>query len=164
MIAFVPVTIVFGTLLPALSEAASSGDSAWFKRRFLQISLCAVIGGGSILAVMALNSNALIDLWLGGNMEPSSDLITVMGVYYELMLVQGACSTLLLALGKMKIQVITSMLSSVSSIVLAVILIPDFGALGAASASLVAFLILFVPQLLLSLSLLRSKSMHSVAS
>lgn len=161
MIAFVPVTIVFGTLLPALSEAASSGDSAWFKRRFLQISLCAVVGGGSVLAVMALNSHALMDLWLGGNMKPSGGLIAVMGVYYMLMLVQGACSTLLLALGKMKIQIITSVLSSVSSISLAVMLIPGYGAIGAALSSLAAFFVLlFIPQLLLSLRLLKKKSIH----
>jgi O-antigen/teichoic acid export membrane protein len=161
VIAFVPATILFGTLLPALSEAVTKGDFAWVRNRFIRTTGLTIIIGIPALILMALAADTLLPLWVGDSIEVSRVLNLTMAAYYVLMLVQTACSTAQLALKMIKIQIVLCLSTITASIFFCWILIPFYGAVGAALGLLLASAFcLVIPQLYITIRALKNMHRH----
>lgn len=124
-------------LWPAYADAASRGDKAWISsayRKSLLLIAYAAAGG----LVLGLFGRPIVQFWVGKDVMPSASLCAWMGAY----LFTSACSHVhymtLLGLGHSWRPAWLTLTEALLGTVLAVLLLPQVGATGAAAALVVA--------------------------
>lgn len=138
------------TLRPVLFDAFSSGDGKKVGRVLFAwlASLAAIFAGGLLL--LWLLSDQIVRLILAEAFWEASPLLVWIGVAYSVQGVQQAFASLIYAQRRTDLLVIMRVVTALSAAALYFLLIPPFGALGAAWGTLGANLVSLVVTALLA--------------
>jgi len=132
---------------PAYAEAFSRGDRRWVRRRF-RTNLKITMASTCALAVpFVIFGRPIIEKWAGSIAVPSSGLLLWMGIWSLIYNAMSCQSCLLASAGRVKIQMIYSIVASVVNLVLSIVLVQRLGLVGVIMGTVGAFLIcIVVPQ------------------
>jgi len=132
---------------PAYAEAFARGDQSWVYRSFrrnLAITLASTL---ALAAPLVLFGRWIIGKWAGNAAVPTGSLLLWMGVWSLIYSAMNAQSCLLASAGRVKVQMIYSMLAAGVNLVLSIIWVQKFGLTGVIMGTVAAFLIcVVVPQ------------------
>jgi len=133
--------VVHSTLRPVLYEAVSRGDLAK-ERRTLRVWL-AIVAGISLTGVVGFTVLApvLVRLFLGPAFGAAAELIPWLALAYALQNVQQTFEVIMYAHRRTRALAALQAVAAVVALALYVVLIPKFGALGAAWGTLGTFLV-----------------------
>ncbi len=134
---------------PAYAEAFSRGDRAWVRRSF-RINFKLSVASTLLLALpLVLFGKWIIEKWAGSVAVPSSALLLWMGIWSIIYSSMTAQSCLLASSGKVKRQMIYSMLAGGVNLGLSIVLVQKIGLTGVIMGTVCAFVVcVIVPQTL----------------
>lgn len=134
---------------PAYAEAFSRGDRAWVRRSFRMNFTVTVVSTLLLALPLVVFGKWIIEKWAGSVAVPSSALLLWMGIWSIIYSSMTAQSCLLASSGKVKRQMIYSILAAGVNLVLSVILVQKVGLAGVIMGTVGAFLVcVVVPQTL----------------
>ncbi len=134
---------------PAYAEALSRGDRPWVRRSFRLNFRITLVSTAALALPLALFGRWLIDKWAGKVAVPSQSLLLWMGIWSVIYAAMSAQSCLLASSGRLKAQMIYSMLAAVVNLLLSITLVQRIGPTGVIMGTVGAFLICVVlPQTL----------------
>jgi O-antigen/teichoic acid export membrane protein len=122
-------------LFPTLVEEYHS-DRSQFKNRFKKALVIYSLIGGSIALVLWVFSHGIITLMYGDKFFPSADILDVLSSAILLFFISFLLSNVLIASGREKINTWNLVGATVLNIILNLVWIPQYGAIGAAWATL----------------------------
>ncbi len=132
----VVANIVSNTLRPVLFDAASTADRSKERRTLLTwVGISGAIFAGGLVAVYLL-SELLAGLLLGEAFRGGSDLFIWIGAAYAVRGIEDAFSNTILAHRRTERLLVVQIAGASSALVLYFLLIPSYGAKGAAIATL----------------------------
>lgn len=139
---------LFPSLWPAYAEADARKDYRWIRGTFY------VALGGSLLTmavsltIFVLFGRGFIGWWAGTAAVPTQKLIVAMAVWTGISAVTGVQSCLLSAVGRTRVQGISSVVAAILNIALSIYLVQRIGSLGVVLGTILSYvLIVIVPQL-----------------
>jgi O-antigen/teichoic acid export membrane protein len=132
---------------PAYTEAFSKGDLGWVRSRY-HTNLRITIASTLMLALpLVLFGRWIIDKWAGSAAVPPRDLLVWMGIWSVIYGAMNSQSCLLASSGRIRIQMIYSVLASAVNLILSIVLVQKLGLVGVIMGTLGAFLTcVVVPQ------------------
>jgi O-antigen/teichoic acid export membrane protein len=134
---------------PAYAEALSRGDRTWVRRSFRLNFRITVVSTAALALPLVLFGRGFIDKWAGKAAVPSSALLVWMGIWSVIYAAMSTQSCLLASSGRLKAQMIYSILAATVNLLLSIILVQSIGLTGVIMATVGAFLIcVVVPQTL----------------
>jgi O-antigen/teichoic acid export membrane protein len=134
---------------PAYAEAFSRGDRAWVRRSFRMNFKFTVVSTLLLALPLVVFGKWIIEKWAGSVAIPSSALLWWMGIWSIIYSSMTAQSCLLASSGKVKRQMIYSILAAGVNLVLSVLLVQKVGLAGVIMGTVGAFLVcVVVPQTL----------------
>ena len=127
-----------GVLVPMVAESGAAGDREAVRRQLLvatrvalQVTLLAAGG-------LALFATDVVDVWLGAEAPPvTDDLVVVLMIVQLLILVPLPAGRVLLGLGRLRAVTWLAVAEGIGNLALSVVLVIEFGAIGAAIATLI---------------------------
>jgi O-antigen/teichoic acid export membrane protein len=138
---FVFANFWFYSQWPVLAEAIHRGETAWVRSSFL-VTLGAAASLSALLAVgLALGFGPITKLWIGAAMHPDPLLLWGMAAFSVLMVVCGACSTLMYALEARRQQFFIMAGTTALAISLKILLLQMFMPAGAVLATVAVYLL-----------------------
>lgn len=149
------LSFVLTPLWPAYREAVTRGDTKWVQvtlHRSIQLGL-----GMNVPIAIALVcfGRPIVELWSGGGVTPSLDLLIGMGIFVILNGFVGPSAMLLNGLNVVLFQVICSLAMALVNISLSIVLVNAIGVAGAIYGTVIALLLciviptaLYIPRLL----------------
>jgi O-antigen/teichoic acid export membrane protein len=147
-------TMLFQTLAspsfwPAYAEALSRGDRTWVRRSFRLNFRITVVSTAALALPLVLFGRWLIDKWAGNAAVPSHALLIWMGIWGVIYAAMSTQSCLLASAGRLKAQMIYSILAAAVNLLLSITLVQSIGLTGVIMGTVGAFLIcVVVPQTL----------------
>jgi len=143
-IPYILANFLFVAQWPAFSAAAARGDHDWIRQTFWRTLLTvAVLAAGLSLALLFIHK-PILQLWVGDTIQPSALLVAGMAAYAILLVIVGACSTLLVSLDVRRPQIWINISMLVVNLPLSIYLIPRIGASGAIIGTAVSYLLCMV--------------------
>jgi len=134
---------------PAYAEALSRGDRTWVRRSFRLNFRITVVSTATLALPLVLFGRWFIDKWAGKAAVPSSALLVWMGIWSVIYAAMSTQSCLLASSGRLKAQMIYSILAAAVNLLLSIIFVQSIGLTGVIMATVGAFLIcVVVPQTL----------------
>jgi O-antigen/teichoic acid export membrane protein len=138
---FVLANFWFYSQWPVHAEALHRGESAWVRSSFLgtvgiSTALSAVLAVG-----LAMSFGPITRLWIGSPVQADPLLLWAMAAFSVLMVVCGACSTLMYALEARRQQFMVMMGTIALAIPLKLMLLHVFMPAGAVLATVIVFLL-----------------------
>jgi len=143
-IPFLLANLVFAVQWPALAAADARGEHDWVRVTFARTLLVSVCTGAIIATGLMVFNAPILSLWIGDAITPSFTLVAGMTAYAVLMVIVGACSTLLISLDVRGPQIWVSLAMMALNLPLSIYLIGEIGAAGAIIGTAVAFFICMV--------------------
>lgn len=115
--------LMFGIILTpfwsAFTEAYSKNEIRWIKKSLKRLLIWLFFSGSMILMLFFL-SPAVIHLWLGGTITPSSQLIFLMAFYTLISMWNNIFAFFLNGIGRVKLQLITAIIAGIINIPLSI--------------------------------------------
>ncbi len=142
---FIP-SLMFASLWAAYAEAHARGDGQWIRRTYahaLRFNVAIIL---ALLAILAVCGRWLIGIWAGQAAVPSETLLLAMSVWTIILGITGLQSCLLGGIGRTRIQSYAAIATGVINLILAVVLVQAIGAIGAVTATILAYTCTIVPQ------------------
>lgn len=134
---------------PAFAEAFSRGDRAWVRRSFRMNFKLSVVSTLLLSLPLVFFGKWIIAKWAGSVAVPSSALLWWMGIWSVIYSSMMSQSCLLASSGKVKGQMIYSILAGGVNLVLSIALVQKIGLTGVIIGTVAAFLVcVVVPQTL----------------
>lgn len=132
---------------PAYAEAFARGDRAWVRRRF-RLNFRITIGSTLVLALpLTIFGRWIIQKWAGSAAVPPSGLLLWMGIWSLIFSAMNSQSCLLASSGRVKIQMIYSVVAAAVNLILSIVLVQRLGLVGVIMGTVGAYLIcIVVPQ------------------
>jgi O-antigen/teichoic acid export membrane protein len=132
---------------PAYAEAFARGDRAWVRHRF-RINLNVTIASTLVLALpLVLFGRWIIGKWAGSAAVPPAGLLLWMGIWSLIYSAMNSQSCVLASSGRVKIQMIYSVVAAGVNLILSIILVQRIGLTGVIMGTVGAYLIcVVVPQ------------------
>jgi O-antigen/teichoic acid export membrane protein len=140
---FLPTTAILAVVMPlwpAYRDAFARGDTAWVRRTMTK-SVRRTVGFmvPFSLAILA-SAQTIVPLWIGAAIAPSTGLLAGAGVWAVFATTSTTLSVFLVALGRIRFLVISTVLTAIAHVVLSVTLGTAFGAAGVAWGTAIATL------------------------
>lgn len=133
------VVLPLAALWPAYAEALERRDAGWVRQTYRRSILIAgglgTLGG---IAVM-VGGRIAIDLWVGGEVEPSTSVLIAFGLWLPIYCIGNSMSVLLNAAALLRFQIYTAMVMLPTNLVLSVLFTRWWGVGGAVFGSILAF-------------------------
>jgi O-antigen/teichoic acid export membrane protein len=129
---------------PAYTEAFARGDTAWVRRHFrtnLALSIATTITLGAPLVVFG---QWVIAKWAGTEAVPAVSLLFWMGVWSVISAAMNSHAMLLASCGRLKVQMIYSLVAAVVNVVLSIALVQKIGLNGVILGTILAYLVCIV--------------------
>jgi len=136
-------TIVINPYWAAFTEAFALNDYTWMKNTIFQLRKIA-IGIILLIVLMIALSNSIFHIWIGKLIHIPMKVSLIMAFYFCTLIWCGLHSMVLNGLGKVKLQLYISILSSIVNIPLALFLGNRFGIIGVIGSSIILNLISMV--------------------
>ena len=137
---YAPAQAFIGPLVPAVSALAEV-DVSSLRRAFLRTTRVGAAVGGLMVASFLPALAVLLPLIYGRDFAPAGDLLVIIGVGSAVMLVGAPHQAFLMARLQGRLLLWINVVSLVVSLTLALVLIPELGALGAAIACCATFIV-----------------------
>lgn len=132
---------------PAYAEALARGDLGWVRSRFRANFKITVVSTFMLALPLVLCGRWFIEKWAGSAAVPSAGLLISMGFWSVIYSAMNSQSCLLASSGRVKIQMIYSLLASIVNLIVSVVLVEKIGLVGVILGTIVAFLTcVVVPQ------------------
>jgi O-antigen/teichoic acid export membrane protein len=132
---------------PAYAEAFSRGDRAWVRRSFRLNFRITVASTAALALPLVLFGRWLIDKWAGKAAVPSGALVIWMGIWSVIYSATCSQSCILGSSGKLRGQMIYSILAAAVNIIVSIVLVQRMGATGAILGTIIAYAVcVLVPQ------------------
>ena len=145
---------------PAYAEALARGDLVWVRSRFRANFKITVVSTFMLALPLVLFGRWFIEKWAGSAAVPTASLLICMGVWSVIYSAMISQSCLLASSGRVKIQMIYSVLASAVNLIVSVVLVQRIGLVGVIIGTIVAFLTcVVVPQ-----SVEVKRSIHTIFS
>lgn len=131
-------------LWPAFGEAIANADYNWARQtlnRALFLSLGIGLGTGLLLLILA---KPLITIWVGANLIPTTPLLIGFGLWLPLMGYMGTMSTFLNSGPLLGRQVIFFGAASITSLILKILLVQQWQAVGVIFATILGYSVFYV--------------------
>lgn len=140
-------TLAGSAYWPAYAEAFSRRDYTWVKRSF-RTNFKITLGSTLVLAVpLVLFGRWIIGKWAGAAAVPPNHLLLWMGIWSLIYSGMTSQSCLLASCGRIRIQMIYSVFTSILNIVLSIILVQRLGLVGVIMGTVGAYAICaIIPQ------------------
>lgn len=137
-------SLLVPSLWPAFSEAYAGNDIAWVRvayRRVMRATLLIVTAAALLLGFAG---RWIIGVWAGNEAVPGSLLLWGMCLWVVLLSITVNQATLLAATQRIRLQVVYSSLTAILNLVLSVVLVKHYGAMGVLSATIISYLVFVV--------------------
>jgi O-antigen/teichoic acid export membrane protein len=132
---------------PAYAEAFAKGDLVWVRSRFRANFRFSVISTFVLTLPLVFFGRWFIDKWAGSAAVPPASLLVWMGIWSLIYSAMNSQSCLLASSGRIKIQMIYSVLASAVNLVVSILLVQRIGLVGVIMGTIAAFLTcVLVPQ------------------
>ncbi|MEI6140230.1 MAG: oligosaccharide flippase family protein [Mariniphaga sp.] len=127
------VTMIFSIIISpmwsASTDAFAKGDLHWIKRSMNSMMKLSVLSSVGVL-VLILSANLVYRLWVGPDVIIPFSLTIWMGLYTIVVLWSSCFSTFLFGIGKLRVQLINTVIASVLFIPMAIWLSKSLGVKG----------------------------------
>ncbi len=134
-------TLIVPTLWPAFGEALARGDTSWISRTLrLNLILSPLIAAAFAVPLVVLGRQ-IIRVWAGSEAVPSFTLLVLLGLWSVIYAFMTAIGTFLNGVGRLKGQMVYSLITAVASVGMAIWLVPIYGAIGAIIGMIVSVLV-----------------------
>jgi len=127
-----------GVLVPMVAESGAAGQHETVRRQLLvatrvALQITLLTAGG-----LALFATDVVDVWLGGDAPPvTDDLVVLLMIVQIMILVPLPAGRVLLGLGRLRAVTALAVIEGVGNLALSVVLVSEYGAVGAAVATLI---------------------------
>lgn len=125
-------------LWPAYGEALARGDTAWARRTLLR----SLAFGGLITVppsvILVVIGESVLQVWVGGNVTPSRDLLLGCATWAILTTAGGAFAAFMNGANRMRFQVLTAIAMAAAAVAGKILLPPIFGVAAVIWSSVVA--------------------------
>ena len=139
-------TLVFPSIWPAYTEAATKNDGDWIRGIFKKNVKANLLIATSIVAVLIIFGQLLIRYWAGPVAVPPFALLVWMGVWNILLAHVAAAGCLLQATGHITGLTIYGSITAVLNVILSIWLVHPFGISGVIAATVIAYTVcMFIP-------------------
>jgi O-antigen/teichoic acid export membrane protein len=131
---------------PAYGEASTRGDLEWIRRTFARTIRLSLLLAIPFAIILITSGRALIRLWAGPEVVPSTELLVGMSIWSVLLVLGSVVAALLNGLHVVKFQAVTALLMATANIALSIYLVGKIGVLGAIVGTISAYTIFsFLP-------------------
>ena len=142
-------TVIFSTLLlPQLSVMVAEGQDARIKMFLERLLPYWLLATSVLFSLVLLGAREGLPLVFGPSFSGAAPVLALLMVAASMLALFSACGTLVAAYGAMWVLTTITFLFAVTNVVLDLILIPRFGIVGSALATVVAYGLCVVPLLL----------------
>jgi|SRR5579864_14910 len=132
---------------PAYAEAFARGDLGWVRSRFRANFRITVLSTFVLTLPLVFFGGWFIEKWAGSAAVPQAGLLIGMGIWSLIYSAMNSQSCLLASSGRVKIQMIYSVLASAVNLVVSIVLVQRIGLVGVIMGTIAAFLTcVVVPQ------------------
>ena len=138
-IPFIFANLFFYAQWPVLARAVKRGELEWVGTVFLRTLGIAIAFTIILTSALVLLNKDILRLWVGDAVQPSPLLIVGMALYSILVVIVGACTTLLYSLDARREQIRLSLAMMVLNLPLTIILLHWIGSPGAIWATNAAY-------------------------
>lgn len=124
-------------LFPHVSAKHEAGNTKGVKKAYRMSTLANVLLSGSLMLPLTLFGKQILTVWMGKSFAEHQHLIlSILAISFFTLSLNVAPYFTLLGLGKIRFASVTNLLGGMLSLIGAVVLIPFFGLIGAASGRL----------------------------
>jgi O-antigen/teichoic acid export membrane protein len=150
-------TMALGPLWPAYRESITRGDVEWTRRTLRRSIRVAILYAGALSIPLVLFGPWIIQLWVGGAVQPPMMLIVGLGLWKVIEAGGLAFSMFLNGAHVIRLQAAAAAATALVSIVLEIMFVRSFGVAGTVWATMIAFVLFsIVPYALLAPRIMRS--------
>lgn len=143
----IPSTITGFLLMamwPAYGDAFARREYDWIRRTFWRTLTIIVLVNLPITITLALSAKWIAVNWVDPNVEPTGWLVLAMLIWSLLTILTGAFASLMNGLHIVKFQVVTSVSMAIANISLSILLVEQYGVVGAIAGSILSVLVCIV--------------------
>ena len=127
-----------GVLVPMVAESGAAGRHEAVRRQLLVATRVALQVTLLTAGGLALFATDVVDVWLGSEAPPvTDDLVVILMIVQILILVPLPAGRVLLGLGRLRAVTVLAVLEGVGNLALSIVLVSEYGAIGAAIATLI---------------------------
>jgi O-antigen/teichoic acid export membrane protein len=152
-------TMLTGVAMPAVATLHGSGDHDRIRVGFWRAARLLVALCPTLVAIAAVLGTDLLGIVYGSEFGDAEPVLAILLTPFVLLPVAGMADAILWIFGRMRFLVVCGSIATVADVLLAFLLIPAFGAVGAAIVNVLAQLVFGVPALLLVARLLAPRAL-----
>jgi O-antigen/teichoic acid export membrane protein len=134
--------VALSPLWPAYGEAMARGDADWVRRTLARSLQLAAIASVALSTMLVLTGNAILTIWVGSDMQASTTLLLGLGLWTVLAALGTSVAMYLNASNLMWIQLVCSLLTVPTSILLKIAFVRQWGVSAVPWAMVVAYVLL----------------------
>jgi O-antigen/teichoic acid export membrane protein len=135
-----------GALWPAYADAFARSESGWIRKAFIRVTTVGTVVTIAITVVLVLCGNSLLRVWIGPQVKASTSLLVVFAVQCILNAYLQPITFLLNGIGKFREQVTTGVLMAIVNLGLSIVLVKQYGILGAVLGTVISLgLVVVIP-------------------
>ena len=139
----IPVSI-YSLFLPVLSSLYAAKNYDVFKKTYIITTKWGIIFNLFIVVVLFIFSNQILGFLFGTEYQQAGMALKVLALGYFVAYVAYNPEAILLVLNKTKLILYNSIVALIINVILNILLIPQYGITGAAIASSISFLVMFL--------------------
>jgi O-antigen/teichoic acid export membrane protein len=143
-IAPIIVGMVLTPLWPAYGESLVRGDIAWIRKTLRKTLALTLVATGVPAILLAIWGAKIIDLWIGGGIDPSPMLLLGLGVWTVLTSAGNAVAMLLNGAGRLRFQVACAVPMSFGALTGKILLSREIGLPGIIWGTNLAYIVFIV--------------------
>ncbi len=137
-------SLLLPSLWPAFSEAYSGHDLDWVRTAYRRVMRATLLTVTSAALLLGFTGQWIIGIWAGKGAVPGSSLLWGMCFWTVLFCFTVNQSALLAATQRLQLQAVCSTLTAILNLVLSVVLVKHYGAIGVLSATVISYLLFIV--------------------
>lgn len=141
------VCIGLGPLWPAYGDAIVRADFDWLRRTFRRSIVYSVTATIALATALIFAGPAILNLWLGRPVDVPPEIYPAQALWRVVEVLAFAMATLLNGSNRLRIQVLSAMLTAAISIVLRIELIKWLGLSGASFGLSISYIVIALPLL-----------------
>jgi O-antigen/teichoic acid export membrane protein len=132
-------SLLLTPLWPAYAEAFEKGDVAWIKVTMKRLLIVSMPAFAIVIVLLVLFSSPILDRWTGSQVRPPLSLVILIAVWTLMALWGNNFSVLQNALGRIRLQAISSIAMALINLVLSLLLVRGYGSVGVITATIVSY-------------------------
>lgn len=133
------ISLLITPLWPAYREAFVRQEHSWINRTLKRSLWVALAVSSSLAIALAVWGDAILRLWLGRDLEISTNLLIGLAIWTVMASLGSAIATFLNGTGMLRVQVVLSLLMTVANLGLSIFLCRRIGVEGAIWSTVISY-------------------------